>query len=614
MAKLASTVKLVPVFYANTKKQVGTVSMSDIIKSSDPKSAITERVKEHKADKIMIFDGSELSDLRSSYKGADNLKTLLACCGIWLYQNKTLTIFFRGVNLGTISYFKDSDIISQVNNLLRCKFNISFEDHTIHVENDKIIVDIPHKYILCIDNIYRTGDSIEDFVRENKLGIKLLDENDTEVGDTENLSKYDIHSKLRYSIKEINIVFDGKILSQIKYPNWMIENSALQKFSGHFDTHMTHMNYEYDENNIIVKPIAKYFLKIGDYYFGGNCLDDFVKWDSQRYKLVDKDNTEVSDLNIGNYTHCDTLRLVFEGTTNIPLYVTNKFGTKKIMSNDLSNEEKEVFRSPSDKPFTRLDLRKYSLFCKTLTGKTLTLLVEPFYTIDQVKELIQKEEGVPVEQQRLIYAGKQLEDGYTLSDYAIQAFSTIHLVLRLRGGGGFADVGKAIMKTGVFSNLAPSWRKVYSGINIHGFCHNTKCKANGHEVICMKGTDTWSIDYTCRCPECHEKIENRTCGFLKCQWKVDGMKTDGTIVNKKWSKIGDEYKYYDDSNIVDWKYLIFSVVGLDTNVYNTECPICLECFSGTDKKTILNCAHSYHSVCVNAWFGQNINECPICKC
>lgn len=275
-----------------------------------------------------------------------------------------------------------------------------------------------------------------------------------------------------------------------------------------------------------------------------------------------------------------------------------------------------------------------TLHIKTLTGKNITVHPSPFDTVHDVKELIQDSENTPPDEQRLIWNGRQMEDLRALSHYNIEDGSTLHLLVRLRGGGDlpvtFADVADSgALKRIQFSRSAPDYRLAKPGLCLEGRCTNTRCSAFGKMGILNNGFQDYDLarGATRPCSQCHNDVMPTTCAFNNCMWRYEGQKAgEGHSVVGPWTEVGNAYHRFDEGDGVDWTRLFLQVRDVQPALQKAKkarpsvtidhtYTKCMQCNGPVwcSKATLLRCGHSFHTECIADWELESVVVCPICR-
>ena len=278
--------------------------------------------------------------------------------------------------------------------------------------------------------------------------------------------------------------------------------------------------------------------------------------------------------------------------------------------------------------------RHQTISIKTLTGQTFTLHVKPFDTIRTVKARIQDCEGFPTDHQRLIWNGRSLENNRTLSDYNIGEGSTVHLVLRLRGGGSgpvsFADVADSgSLRISQFSDTAPAYREARYGLCLEGRCTNSRCPAFGKMGILNNGFQDYDLAHgaTKPCSQCRQDVVPTTCAFNNCMWRFEGRKAgEENAVAGPWKEVGNEYHRFDEGDGVEWERLFLQVREVQCELREAQFSSpsvtidytydkCTQCSRGVEsgEGALLRCGHSFHTECIADWELESVVVCPICR-
>ncbi len=272
----------------------------------------------------------------------------------------------------------------------------------------------------------------------------------------------------------------------------------------------------------------------------------------------------------------------------------------------------------------------FTIFVDTLSGSRHTLnRINKSTSVLEIKRSLEECEGTPIEQQRLIFGSKQLDDWSTLGESNVSNGAALNMVMRLSGGGcapgsQFIDISNPSGPTRKkWSEDAPQWRIASPGLCLEGVCKNKKCRAYKHHVIMNKHFAQFDLiedAHSCTCPMCASPVVPTTCAFTNCRWKWVGKKIDPrtrlpvVLRSNGWNTADDAYHRFDEdtSGTVNWLHLKITTEPIKATRRETTCILCLREHVAESKCMALDCGHTFHPSCVDHWHTEN-STCPLCR-
>ena len=268
-----------------------------------------------------------------------------------------------------------------------------------------------------------------------------------------------------------------------------------------------------------------------------------------------------------------------------------------------------------------------SVSLKSLTGKALEVRCELTDTIDTFKMRVQLMDGIPPNQQRILFNDKQLEANKTLAECGVKHGSSLLLMQELREGGisGFlsnAEKNFSIEETNWATKRGPKWTTVKPGLYFRGYCRNSDCEAYREWVVVNFGCNDFDLlinEEDCLCPMCKSEVEPRRPKFNNCYYRIGSKGSD--LLQVPWTKAGNVRTECKMESGVELSDMLIFVKPLDAGTQNEKSKNCAVCFQVLDERAnrkLANCSHVLHEQCAVKWADAQKAKgkpttCPLCQ-